>query len=67
MNITLSIHNIKDISRLFTDFTQNFQVPASRQNNYVFKHYYNADIDGGFNASLRQDATIFMNKELFRE
>ena len=67
VNITLSIQNIKDISRLFTDFTQNFQVPASRQNNDVFKHYYNADIDGGFNASLRQDATIFMNKELFRE
>ena len=67
VNITLSIQNIKDISRLFTDFTQNFQVPASRQNNDVFKHYYNADISGGFNAALRQDATIFMNKELFRE
>jgi len=67
VNITLSIQNVKDISRLFTDFTQNFQVPASRQNNDVFKHYYNADISGGFNAALRQDATIFMNKELFRE
>src|SRR6056300_504991 len=67
VNITLSIQNVKDISRLFTDFTQNFQVPASRQNNDVFKHYYNADISGGFDASLRQDATIFLNKELFRE
>ena len=67
VNITLSIQNVKDISRLFTDFTQNFQVPASRQNNDVFKHYYNADISGGFDASLRQDATIFVDKELFRE
>ena len=67
VNITLSVQNVKDISRLFTDFTQNFQVPASRQNNDVFKHYYNADISGGFDASLRQDATIFLNKELFRE
>ena len=67
VNITLSIQNVKDISRLFTDFTQNFQVPASRQNNDVFKHYYNADISGGFDASLRQDAIIFLNKELFRE
>ena len=67
VNIKLSLQNVKDISRLFTDYTQNFQVPASRQNNDVFKHYYNADISGGFNASLRQDATIFVDKELFRE
>jgi len=67
VNITLNIQNVQDISKLFTDYTQNFQVPASRQNNDVFKHYYNADISGGFQAALRQDATIFVNKELFRE
>jgi hypothetical protein len=67
VNIKLSIQNVKDISKLFMDYTQNFQVPASTKNNKVFKHYYNADIDGGFNASLRQDATLFVNKEVFRE
>ena len=67
VNINLSLQNVKDISKLFTDYTQNFQVPASKTNNNVFKHYYNADISGGFDASLRQDATIFVNKELFRE
>ncbi len=67
VNITLSIQNVRDISRLFTDYTQNFQVPASKINNAVFKHYYNADISGGFQASLRQDATLFINKEVFRE
>lgn len=67
VNITLSIQNVRDISRLFTDYTQNFQVPASKINNAVFKHYYNADISGGFQASLRQNATLFINKEVFRE
>lgn len=67
VNIKLSLQNVKDISKLFTDYTQNFQVPASKTNNSVFKHYYNADISGGFEASLRQDATMFVNKELFRE
>ena len=67
VNIKLSLQNVKDISKLFTDYTQNFQVPASKSNNSVFKHYYNADISGGFNASLRQDATLFVNKEVFRE
>lgn len=67
ISITLNIQNIKDISKLFVDFTQNFSVPASAANNAAFKHYYNADISGGFQASLRQDATLFLNKELFRE
>ena len=67
VNINLSVQNVRDISKLFTDYTQNFQVPASKTNNAVFKHYYNADISGGFQASLRQDATIFVNKEVFRE
>ena len=63
VNIKLNLQNVKDISKLFTDYTQNFQVPASKTNNSVFKHYYNADISGGFQASLRQDATMFVNKE----
>ena len=67
VNIKLSVQNIKDISKLFADYTQNFSVPASRTNNAVFKHYYNADISGGFDASLRKSATILLDKEPFRE
>lgn len=67
VNITLSIQNVRDISKLFTDFTQNFSVPASRNNNDIFKHYYNSDVSGGFSASQRQDAIIYLNKEVFRE
>lgn len=67
VNIKLSVQNIKDISKIFADYTQNFSVPASRTNNAVFKHYYNADISGGFDASLRKSATILLDKEPFRE
>lgn len=67
VNIKLSVQNIKDISKIFADYTQNFSVPASRANNAVFKHYYNADISGGFAASLRQSATLILDKEPFRE
>lgn len=65
--IKLSVQNIKDISKVFADYTQNFSVPASKANNAVFKHYYNADISGGFDASLRKSATILLDKEPFRE
>lgn len=67
INIKLSVQNIKDISKVFADYTQNFSVPASKANNAVFKHYYNADISGGFDASLRKSATILLDKEPFRE
>ena len=67
VNIKLSVQNVKDISKIFADYTQNFSVPASRTNNAIFNHYYNADITGGFDASLRKSATILLDKEPFRE
>lgn len=66
VNITLNVQNIQDISKVYADYTQSFSVPASKANNAVFKHYYNADVSGGFDAAQRQEATIILNKEPFR-
>jgi len=66
IEINLSVQNIKDISKVFGDFTQSFTIPASVQNNKIFKHYYNVDISGSFNASVRVDAFIEVNHNLFR-
>ena len=35
-----------------------FTVPASIQNNKIFKHYYDADIDNGFDARIKVDGEI---------
>ena len=43
-----SIQNIKDPAKIFTEFTQTFTVPASPNNNKIFKNWYNADVDNGF-------------------
>ena len=67
VEINLSVQNIKDISKVFGDFTQSFTIPASTSNNKVFKHYYNVDIYGGFNAATRVDAFIEVNNNLFRD
>ena len=67
IEINLSVQNIKDISKVFGDFTQSFTIPASTSNNKVFKHYYNVDIYGGFNANIRVDAFIEVNNNLFRD
>jgi len=66
IEINLSTQNIKDISKVFGDFTNSFSIPASPTNNAIFKHYYNVDVYGGFNANLRVDAFIEVNNNLFR-
>ena len=39
VSITDSIQNVKDPSKIFAPFSQQFSVPASKNNNKVFKHY----------------------------
>ena len=39
------IQDVKDISKVFMDFSEEFTVPASKQNNKVFKHAFRKDID----------------------
>ena len=67
IEMNLSVQNIKDISKVFGDFTQSFTIPASPINNGIFKHYYNVDVFGGFDAKLRVDAFIEVNNNLFRD
>jgi hypothetical protein len=42
--VNSSVQNISDISKVFTDFSQSFTVPASAINNAIFKHFYQSDI-----------------------
>lgn len=66
IEMNLSVQNIKDISKVFGDFTNSFTIPASKVNNKIFKHYYNVDIDGGYISNLRTNAFIEVNNNLFR-
>jgi hypothetical protein len=64
--INLSVQNIQDISKVFTDFTQGFSVPASPRNNAIFEHYYRTDIVGGADYRLRAEGYIEINGLVFR-
>ena len=66
IEMNLNAQNIKDISKVFGDFSNSFTIPASATNNKIFKHYYNVDIYGGFDANLRVDAFIEVNNNLYR-
>ncbi len=66
ISINLSVKNINDLSKVLTDFTQSFNVPATKNNNAVFEHWYNADIDGTFNVNIRVEAYLEVNSLPFR-
>ena len=61
VSLTETIQNIKDVSKIFTSFTKTFSLPASKVNNKIFKHYYNFDIVGGFDARIKKDGRIELN------
>ena len=67
INITQSIQNAKDPAKIFTDFTKSFTLPANKENNKIFQHYYNYDILGGFDARLKVSAEIKLNYANFRK
>ena len=58
INITSKIQDVKDISKIFTDFTKEFSVPASKSNNLIFKHYYDINVENSFDARFKVDAFI---------
>lgn len=66
IEINLTSKNISDISKIFAEFTQGFTVPASPNNNRIFSYWYDATVDGLFNANVRQDAYIEINTLPFK-
>lgn len=66
ISINLSAQNIQDLSKVFTDFTQSFTIPASKTNNQILSHYYRFDLSGSFDGRLRQPSRIEINSLTFR-
>jgi len=66
VSLTQTIQNVKDVSKIFTSFTKTFSLPASKTNNKIFKHYYNFDIVGGFDARIKKAGNIELNQIPFK-
>jgi len=66
IEMNLSVQNVNDISKVFGDYSKSFSIPASVANNAIFKHYYNVDISGSFDALVRIDAFIEINNNLYK-
>ena len=67
IQLNLNTQDVQDISKVFTDYSQSFSVPASDTNNQVFKHWYRLDLLDTYDARVRQPARIELNSLVFRE
>ena len=72
VSFTQTLQNVKDIGKIFTEFTKTFAVPASRVNNKIFKHFYNFDVSDAdstfaYDARNKQPATLELNDLPFKE
>lgn len=67
VSITDTIKDVRDVSKVFTAYSQTFSLPASRTNNKIFKHFYNNDIQDGFDARTRVPANIELNSIPFKD
>ena len=61
VSLTQTIQNVKDIAKIFTEFTKTFSLPASPVNNRIFQHYYNFDILNGFDARNKVAGSLELN------
>ena len=66
IEITSSIQNVRDIGSIFTDFTQQFTIPASKTNNRILKHFYNLYLTNGYDARVKRLGFININGIPFR-
>jgi hypothetical protein len=66
ISLTSSIQNVNDISKVFTDYSQSFTIPASDNNNEIFRHWYENSLDNGFDQRVRYDGYIELDTQLFR-
>lgn len=71
--VNSSVQNISDISKVFTDFSQSFSVPASTINNAIFQHFYQSDVgdiqspfNGLVDHNVRRKAYIEIDLTPFR-
>lgn len=66
ISITSSVLDIEDITVNTTDYSKTFTVPANENNNWIFKHYYNANIDNLFDARITHSGRIELDNFVFR-
>ena len=65
VTLTQTLQDVLDIQKVFTDYTRTFNIPASKVNNAIFKHFHNPAIVGN-NTRGKRLAELQLNYRPFR-
>ena len=66
ITLTQNITDVKELDAVLTDYSRTFTVPASKNNNKVFQHYYDYNIEG-FDAKIKKAAVLNINYKTFKK
>lgn len=63
VNILLndSIKDAKDVGKVMTAYSNQFKLPASKNNNQIFKYFHNHSVLNGFDSRRKHEAIIKLN------
>ena len=66
IKVISQVQSFQDISKVFSDYSQTFTVPATDNNNEIFEYYYNNDLDGLIDHNLRRKSRLDIDYEVFK-
>jgi hypothetical protein len=62
VELNRQLKDLQDLSTIWTDYTQSFQIPASDTNNLIFADWFDENIVlGGWNPNLGKNATLYIH------
>jgi hypothetical protein len=67
ISVTTQIQNSNDIAKLYTDYSQSFNIPASKRNNDILEYWFESSLDNGFDHRRRYDAYIEIDTHRFKD
>jgi hypothetical protein len=60
--LTRQLKDLMNLATIWTDYTQDFQIPASDTNNQIFANWFDENmVIVGWNPNIGKNATIFIN------
>jgi hypothetical protein len=62
-----AVADAQDITKVFTDSTNQFSLPATENNNKAFKHFYNANLVDSWDIFNKVKAVIELNGVFYKE
>jgi hypothetical protein len=62
VELNRQLKDLQDLSTVWTDYTQNFQIPASDTNNLIFSDWFDENVVlGAWNPNIGKNATLLIH------